>query len=145
MKFQLISLDEYRTTAILGTYDSPGEAITKARDAVTDVNVRNALASAERDKAWEAYFVDIFSNGKLDPKLAYAGFLPDGKMQKAYSFQEDGTFLVELAEGADTRIYLGQTETGAQWYLTDKNSKPVTNLSNPDFIQKTVYFLKAIS
>lgn len=145
MRFQLISLDEYRSTSIIGTFNTIAEAVTKARDAVTDANVRNALAGGERERSWEAYFVDFFDGDTFDSKLVYAGNLPDGRKQKAFLFENKGVSLVELADKPNLRIYLGELEDGSPWYFKDHKGRYISNLEHEDLLSgKTLYFVQSI-
>ena len=145
MKFQLISMDEYKSTSIQGTFGDIASAVPMARDSVTDSNVRNALTNEERKRFWESYFV-VFLNEKnaIDDSLVYAGFLPDGKVQKAYHKNENGISLVEISDDANIRIYLGDLENGSPWYLQNHKNDFITSLDHEDLVGKTVYFIQAV-
>jgi len=48
MKYQLWTEDEYRTSAIVGSFASPESAAETARKLVTDANFSNALSTTDR-------------------------------------------------------------------------------------------------
>ena len=144
MRVELWSYDEYNQGSIIASADNLEDVIAKGEKYVTEANVANALSSDERDKAWEAYFPQIFKGKSLNKDMLYAGNKRDGKhyvwVKKANKWTQ-----TPMPEDVKVRFYLGEVQNGKtkkQWYLTDFKGKEITSFKDQSLERKTVLFVK---
>lgn len=146
MKYQLWTRDEYGTSAILGTFATPAEAVIKGKKLVTEANFNNSLSSSEQIKSIEAYMVEF--SGK------YASSVYAGLAQNKHSFfKEAGASPIADADKIPVNIYIGSkfvknktagTVNETPFYLKDDKGKPVNSLSHSSIKGKTLYFIRPI-
>jgi len=152
-KYQVWSRDEYGQGTILATYDEMDEAVKKAKQEVTSINVQNALTQADREKNWEAYMIMIGSTnkGRKHKRYVYAGGNPRTK-DNVYGVKKDGSVDdIKLGEVPSPmiRIYLGDISTKrgeeVDWYAKDVRQKIIETHDHPDLDAKTHFFITKIS
>lgn len=144
MKYQLISQDEYGTTAIIATAPTPEAALDKASKLVTSHNFENALTASEQMKSIEAFLVELD-----DGKLIYSSNRPDNK-HKAIKVGSNDVVAVEPT--TPIKIYIGSkfaknalgkmSET--RHYLSDGKKRPVESFTHELLKGKTIYFVRQI-
>jgi len=147
--FQLISKDGYGETAILGKFKDIDAAVAKAKYFVTDENINNALTLEEKQREWEAYFVEILDEyGQPTTEAVYGG--QERGKNFVYHFKDDGAVKVIL--GAVTiamKFYIG-TDNKKDLYAGKPSMKNrgqldlITDLDHLELREKTVYYIKVI-
>lgn len=149
MKYQLWHKDEYNTSIIVGTYDEPASALTKARSLVTEANFSNSLSAAEQMRNIESYLVEIKHNGEIASDTYYAGNRRGGKFWK-FSAKDN---VVESFEpdAISVSIYIGSkfTKTNGQniekrVYLQNEKKIDVTKIDDALLNAKGMYFVVPI-
>ena len=151
-KFQLWQRDEYGQGSILTTSENIQDVFKKAREMASDVNVNNSLTSSDRERNWDAYFPMIISEKKAKKLIYFYG--GKGALNKPVFYSLDTTNNdIKEVEYADipqvsTKIYLGNISTRNKeekdWYAADYKGKEITDLSHPDLINKTSFFIKVV-
>jgi hypothetical protein len=145
-RFELWSFDEYNQGSIVQSNPDMNKILAAARTFVTEQNVNNALASGEKDKAWEAYFPVVFKDGEPDPTVLYGGNKRNGK-HHIYVNNGEKWELQLAPPDLDVRFYLGVLANGrtkTEWYLTNHHGKLINSLDDMMLDRKTVLFVKAI-
>jgi len=147
MKYQLWTEDEYRTSAIVGSFASPESAAETARKLVTDANFSNALSTTDRMRNIEAYFVEMLNKkGSSSDSLFYGGNRRGGKYVSYKSASVEPTEFEP--KNTPIRIYVGSTfskkngkNEETRIYLNDEKGKQVSSLSHLLLSGKTIYFI----
>lgn len=154
--FQLCSRNEYGETSILASSNDPLALVKRAKEEVCKINVDNALTTAEKDKNWEAYFVEVLDeDGNASTGVYYSAKDSTGKHSFYESMSEQTIRMISDSEtlpDTSLRIYLGTKENPSRnqnnwyqdWYAVDDRLRPIVNLNNPSLAQKTVFFLKKV-
>ena len=147
-KYQLWSRDEYGQGSILMTSENVDEVVKRAKQEVTDINVNNALTASDRERNWEAYFVDIDSKNS---KIKYIYGSTDAHIKnRVYAVTEDKVESIVLSDipKAVAKIYLGNisTKRGEEkdWTGEDLAVRPITTVDHPDLQGKISLFIKKI-
>lgn len=146
MKYQLWTQDEYRTSAIVGTYEKYADAVQKARTLVTEANFTNSLSALEQMRNIEAYFVEMSSNGKIDEKVIYAGNRRGGKFW-SFAVGDNKVNTIDPAK-TEVSIYIGSKFAKADGksvetkvYLQDDKKRFVKNVDHELLDGKAIYFI----
>jgi hypothetical protein len=149
-KFQLWARDEYGQGSIYTTSEDINEIIKKAKEEVTDINVRNALTSSDRENNWEAYFVDIVNSSKKS-KITYVyGSLDTHIKDRVYAISKDKVESITVSDipKAKIRIYLGNVSANRKeekdWIGEDLRVRPITTTDHADLKSKTIFFIKKV-
>ena len=149
-KYQLWSRDEYGQGSILMTSENVEEVIKKAKEEVTNINVNNALTSTDRERNWEAYFVDVKTSAKRSKtKYAY-GSTDVHTKDRVYSVTEKDAKSIVLADVPKSvvNIYLGNISTDRKkevdWLGSDLTVRPIKDVNHPDLQGKTLLFVKKV-
>jgi hypothetical protein len=144
---ELWAYDEYNQGSIIGSGKDIAKLVEQAKKFVTETNVDNALTLDEKDNQWEAYFPEIWVNGRPSVNAVYAGDKQDGHPYY-YVRNTDGTWTKQpVPRNADLHIYLGEINRGRmkdQWYLADHKGNEITDLKSPLLERKTVLFIKIV-
>lgn len=148
-KYQLWSRDEYGQGSILMTSEDIDEVVKKGKEEVTNINVNNALTADDRERNWEAYFVDISSSNKKKVKYIYGGPNPrDKKTIYAITPKTVSTISLSDVPKAEVKIYLGNISNSRNveksWWGTDAARRPITNLDHQELNGKTMFFVKKV-
>lgn len=147
MKYQLWNQDEYGTGSIVGTFDDPNEAVTKARNLVTSDNFGNSLSSVEQIKNVESYFVDMLGKKNvINDSVLYGGNRKGGKY---VTYKVGSTEPSEFSpNNTQVRIYIGskfssngKTKEETRIYMTDDKGNLVSSLTNKLLTGKSIYFV----
>ena len=147
-KFQLWSRDEYGQGSIIDTSDSFEEIVKRAKKEVTDINVNNALTSDDRERNWEAYFVDISTKSK-NTKYLYGSQTTLSK-NTVYKITSKNITEEKLSDvkNLTIKIYLGNISTNRKeeidWYAKDNRKNLIGDLNHQDLRDKTFFFVKKI-
>ena len=147
-KFQLWSRDEYGQGSIIDTSDSFEEIVKRAKKEVTDINVNNALTGDDRERNWEAYFVDISTKSK-NTKYLYGSQTTLSK-NTVYKITSKNITEEKLSDvkNLTIKIYLGNISTNRKeeidWYAKDNRKNLITDLNHQDLRDKTFFFVKKI-
>lgn len=148
--YQLWSRDEYGQGSILMNSENLFEVIQKAKREITDINVNNALTSADRERNWEAYMVMVVpKTRKNKTDYIYCGDNPRAK-DKIYKITEQKVELCSLKDFKDLvlRIYLGDISTSRKeekdWFATDIKGNIIDSPNHPDLQGKSFFFVKII-
>ena len=164
--YQLCTRNEYGETSIVNSSTDLEALVEEGKGSVKAINVDNALTASEKERSWEAFFVEIVNTevdedgnveyGSPVDDVVYAGYNAKGKhvVLNVESGEEEETD-VNFAPGEDLgfKFYLGEKESGDRskgrsdgwyesWYAADDFKRPVTSLGNPLLLQKTVFFIK---
>lgn len=147
--FQVVSKDGYGETSIVGKFSDINAAVETAKALVTEENIDNALTFDEKQKDWEAYFVEVLDEGgKFTTEAIYGG--KDRGQDFVYHFKDDGVVRVMLGElTVPMRFYIG-TDNKADLYASVVSMKergkliPITDLDHLDLREKTVYYIKIV-
>ncbi len=145
-RIELWCYDEYNQGTIIFSSTEVDKVVARAKKFVSDVNVENALTSGEKDKQWEAYYVEMFNGKKVADNLFYAGNKKDGR-HYVYVVQNGEWKLQILGKDAKTRFFLGELSSGRvkePWYLADHKGTEINDLSAQALERKTVVFLKVV-
>lgn len=145
-RYELWAIDEYNSGSIVASNTRLDKVLENAKRYVTEVNVDNALAASEKDKAWEAYFPQVYVDGEETTDIIYAGNRKDGK-HYVYVKGEDKWELRRPDPSVKFRFYLGQINNGrtkSDWYLTDHRGREITSLTDQLLDRKMVLFVKII-
>lgn len=139
--------DEYDQGNIIFSTPDIAAALAKAKGYVSELNVENALAASEKNKQWEAYFLELFNGKKPVTDVVYAGNKKDGR-HYVYALQENGEWKLQpLAKDAKFKFYLGELNRGRvkePWYLADHKGTEIVSLSAQEIERKTVVFIKVL-
>jgi len=148
-KYQLWSRDEYGQGSILSTSEDIKDIVNQAKKEVTNLNVNNALTSDDRERNWEAYFVEIESNEE-DTEYVYAGITASSK-NSVYKVASEEVSTIKIDEIPEPviKIYLGNISVDRKvekdWYAVDNNKRKVIDkLDHQDLIGKTIFFVKKL-
>lgn len=145
-RYELWAYDEYNQGSIISAGPRLDKVLEAARRYVSEQNVDNALAAGEKDKAWEAYFPEIFVGGEPTTDVLYAGNKRDGK-HYVYVRGEDKWELRRPDASVQFRFYLGTTSNGrvkSDWYLQNHKGQDISSLTDQTLERKTVLFVKVI-
>jgi len=152
-KYQLWSRDEYGQGSILFTSEDLEEVVKEAKNAVTAVNVQNALTADDREKNWEAYMIMVGSTQKSrkHKRYVYAGSTVRDK-GKVYGIKKDGSvdaITLNDIPSKMVRIYLGDisTKRGEEmdWYAKDSRQRVIETVDHPDLDAKTHFFVVKVN
>ena len=149
-KFQLWTRDEYGQGSIVMTSEDIDEVIKRGRKEVTDINVNNALTATDRERNWEAYFVDISTDQKTS-KIKYVYGSTDVHVKnRVYSItkSDQKSILLEDVPKSVVRIYLGNVSASRHeekdWFARDARGNVIDTITHPDLQDKTFFFIKMI-
>lgn len=145
-RYELWAYDEYNQGSIVNAGPRLDKVIEAARRFVSEQNVDNALAAGEKDKAWEAYFPEIFVGGEPSTDVLYAGNKRDGK-HYVYVRGENKWELRRPDASVQFRFYLGTTSNGrvkSDWYLKNHKGQDITSITDQALERKTALFVKVI-
>ncbi len=145
-RIELWSYDEYNQGTIVYSTTDINKAVEQARKFVTETNVDNALTSGEKDKQWEAYFVEIFKGKKTADDVFYAGNKRDGR-HYVYALENGQWKLQLLSKDAKLKFFLGELSSGRvkePWYLADHKGVEADSLSDQKIERKTIVFIKVV-
>lgn len=149
-KFQLWSRDEYGQGSILMTSENVDDVIKRAKEEVTSINVNNALTTTDRERNWEAYFVEIKTAKNAKTKYIYGGLDVHTK-DRVYAVTESDVksiVLSEIPKKASVKIYLGNISTSRNeekdWTGEDLVVRKVTSVDSPDLEGKISFFIKKV-
>jgi hypothetical protein len=148
-KFQLWSRDEYGQGSIIMTSEDVDEVIKRAKKEVTDINVNNALTVTDRERNWEAYYIDISASGKSKTKYIY-GSTDVHVKNRVYSMtsKETKSIVLEDIPKSVVRMYLGNisTKTGVEepWFAKDVKGNIIDKVDHPDLLSRTFFFVKMV-
>ncbi len=152
IKFQVWSRDEYGQGSILATYEELDDALKKAKQEVTSLNVQNALTQADKEKNWEAYMVMIGSTTKSreHKRYVYAGGNPR-TINNVYGVKKDGSvddIKLNDVPALMVRIYLGDISTTRgeelDWYAKDVRRNIIEEVDHSELDTKTHFFIAKI-
>jgi hypothetical protein len=144
-RVELWAYDEYNQGSIVASGDLD-TVVKKAKQFVTEQNVDNALAMAEKNNSWEAYFPLFYNGDALDFEKLYAGDKRNGK-HHVYNFVDGKWQISELPAGTKLRFYLGEVNNGktkSDWFLADHLKREINVLTNNLLERKTVLFVKIL-
>jgi hypothetical protein len=144
MKYQLCMSDEYGTMSILGSGIDAAALIKRAKDEVQAVNVENALTAGEKERNWEAVYVELLdpTNDEIVEDAYYGG--KDNTGAHAVTATSGPTKLLKLAQcDVKVRGFLGKLN-GKNWYASDERGRQLNDLKHAGFQGKSFYFLRRI-
>jgi hypothetical protein len=149
-KFQLWSRDEYGQGSILMTSEDINEVVKKAREEVTEINVRNALTETDRERNWEAYMIDIQTSGKKKKTKYVYGSTDVHTKNRVYAVTDDKVKQIVLDEvpQAVVRIYLGNISANRNdekdWFAKDARQNVIETADHADLQGKISFFVKEL-
>ena len=150
MAFQVCTRDEYGQTANMfnGKFDILSDAITAAKEAVTNDNINNALTSDEKRRNWTSCFVELFDDaGEPDPNAVYGG-IGIGASDIVYMMKKNGAVQTDLKDtNAIVRVFIGQVMIGGKdetWYGQDARGKDIDSPTHRDLADKTIYYIRQV-
>lgn len=143
MQFQLWMTDEYGQGSIIATSTDVEELVKRAKEEVTTSNVNNALAVAEKERNWEALFIELVDRESQEvvEDAVYAGKSTTGHH---CIVKTDGSGETAKLADCDVEIqaYLGFLDRN-DWYLMDsRNLNYITKIDDIDLSGKTVYYIR---
>jgi hypothetical protein len=144
MKFQLWSTDEHGQNSIIQSGSDLASLIKRAKDEVNDVNVNNSLTAAEKQRSWEAGYIEL-----LDPTTEevledalYAG--KDNTGQHAVTPLTGNQKIVKFANcDVKPRVYLGYLDR-QDWYAQDDRKREINDIRHSSLQGKTFYFIRRV-
>lgn len=148
-RFQLWSRDEYGQGSILMTSENIDEVIERGKKEVTDINVNNALTTDDRERNWEAYFVNVSTSRKSKTKYIY-GSMDVHVKDRVYAItdKEIKSITLEDIPSSVVRIYLGNISTDRKkqedWFYKDARGRIIETTDHPDLQSKISFFIKMI-
>lgn len=144
--YQLCLTDEYGQTSIESTAQNAKQLVEKAKKLVTERNMNNPLAAAEKIRQWDCYFVELTDeDGEEIDDAFYAGYSSTGKPRIAV-----------LAErGVDSYVPFTDAEVVAKIYIGTLDEKPtygqtpelkdIDDPAHPFLADKSVYFIRGVA
>ena len=147
-KFQLWNRDEYGQGSIIATSENIDELIKTAKKEVTNLNVNNALTGDDRERNWEAYYIDISAN-KGKTKYIYGEKTTLSK-DTIYKITSKNILAEKFSDikNVNIKIYLGNISPNRNeekdWYAKDNKQNLIDDINHQDLNGKTVFFVKKI-
>ncbi len=138
--------DEYNQGSIVANGGDLAKLVERARAYVNEANVENALAAGEKNKAWEAYYPEIFENGVPSTSMIYAGNKRDGN-HYIYVDKDGKWTQMVMPKGIEMKFFLGTIPKGRlkeEWYLADHRGREITSINDSLLERKAVLFLKVV-
>ena len=149
-KYQVWSRDEYGQGNIIHTTEDIQDAIKRAKQEVTNLNVQNALTATDRENNWEAYFVNVKTSAKKSKTTYVYGSLDVHAKDRVYAITDSGVKDMVLSEvpKAEVEIYLGDVSVkrgeDKDWLGSDLRVRPITTTDSADLQAKTIFFIKKV-
>lgn len=146
MKFQLCMNDAYGSMSILQSGSDIQALIKRAKSEVDALNVENALTAAEKERNWEAMYIELLdpNTGELIEDAVYAG--KDNSGNHAVTPLNDSAKLVKLSQcDVKVRAYLGTVnKTKVLYAKNERGDKILDDIKHSSLQNKQVYFIRKI-
>jgi len=147
--FQVCLRDEYGQTSIVSgkKHDNILDAVTEAKELVTEDNINNALTLEEKKRNWSSYYVELLDiEDQLDNNVIYSGKGTGGRDMVLFLSEDNDKIEKWRLDDTDAkiRLFIGKlfdiNEQGP-WYAEDTKKKIVDKLSGEILMGKSVYYI----